>query len=321
MCKSRKVRGIVVVGVAVLFAGYASAQNYPNRPVRIVTAGVGGGNDFVSRLLAQGLTGALGQPVVVHNRPSGPIPMETVANALPDGYTLLAYGSAVWALQLLRSDTSFKAEKDFAPVSMVDRSPLAIIVHPSLPINSVKDLIAYAKAKPGALNYSTGASGSLSHLAPELFKSIAGVSMTRIPYSSGSAETTDLLSGRVQLSFNAGSMVPHIKSGKMKAIAVTSLQPSPLYPGLPTVAASGLAGFEAISVTGLYAPAKTPDAIIRRLNQEVVRYFGMPEPKEQLLNGIGTEAISSTPEALGAFIKTSLSVWGKVIKDAGIKAD
>ena len=307
------------LGVLTLAAGPTWAQNYPNRPIRIVTSGVGGGNDFVARLVAQGFTGSLGQQVIVENRGSGVQPGDVVAKAAPDGYTLLVGSGGLWLLPLMQPAPT-DILRDFAPISLLARAPTILVVHPSLAVTSVKELIAMAKAKPGALNYSTGATGSTSHLAPELFKSMAGVSMVRIPYKSGASEIADLIGGQVQLTFGtAASVMPHVKSGKLRALAVTSLQPSSMFPGLPAVAET-LPGYALGSVYGLLAPEKTPVAIIKRLNQETARFVSRPETQERLLT-TGVEAVSSAPEAFTAQIKTDVARLGKVIKDAGIKAD
>jgi tripartite-type tricarboxylate transporter receptor subunit TctC len=314
-------RIVSVLGCALLttFVTATHAQNYPNRPIRLVTSGVGGGNDIIARVLAQAMAAGLGQPVIVENRGSGVQPGDVVAKAIPDGYTLLAGSGGLWQLPLLQpAPTSIFT--DFAPISLLARAPVILVVHPSVAATSVKELIALAKAKPGVLNYSTGATGSTSHLSPEMFKAMAGISMVRIPYKSGATEIADLIGGQVQLAFGtAASVMPHVKSGKLRALAVTSAQPSAMYPGLPTIAET-LPGYAMGSIYGLLAPAKTPVAIIKRLNQEVVRFVGLPETRERLLS-IGVEAVSSTPEEFTTQIKSDVARIGKVIKDAGIKAD
>ena len=308
------------VGLTLMSAVSAHAQSYPTRPVRFVTAGVGGGNDFVARLIAQGISGPLGQPVIVDNRPGvSTIPGQVVSQSQPDGYTVLVYGPGVWLSQFLRSDVPYDVEKDFASVSIVDRSPLLLVAHPALPVTSVKDLISYAKAKPGALNYSTGATGSSSHLAPELFKYMAGVNIVRVPYKSGAQEIIDLVAGQVQLAFSTGAAAPHAKSGKLRALAHTGDQPSALYPGLPTVA-STVPGYRAVSFTAMFVPAKTPTAVIKRLNEETVRFLSTADAKDRLFSN-GAEAAGSTPEELTTAVRAEVARWGKVIKEAGIKTD
>jgi tripartite-type tricarboxylate transporter receptor subunit TctC len=311
---------LLLGGVLLCNAASLLAQAYPTRPVRIVTAGIGGGNDFVARLIAQGISGPLGQPVIVDNRPgASSIPGTVVAQSQPDGHTILIYGAGVWLSQFLRDDVTYDVERDFAPVTMLDGSPLLLVVHPSMPVNSVKDLIAYAKAKPGALNFSTGGTGSSSHLSAELFMYMTGTKMVRIPYASGSQEILDLVGGQVQLTFSTGAAAPHVKSGKLRALAHTGDQPSTLYPGVPTVA-SAVPGYRAGAVTGMFVPAKTPAAVIKRLNEETVRYLKTPEAKERLF-GAGTEPIGNSPEEARATVRTEVARWGKVIKELGIKTN
>jgi tripartite-type tricarboxylate transporter receptor subunit TctC len=299
-------------------AAQVIAQTYPARPIRIVTAEVGGANDIPAREIAHKLAAPLGQPVIVENR-SGVISIETAAKAVPDGYTVLFIGSAMWLAPLLRDKVSYDPVKDFSPVTLAVSSPNILVVHPSVPVNSVKDLIALAKAKPGALNYASGSAGTITHLAAELFKAMAGVNIVRIPYKGGGPAIIGLIGGQVQLMFaSAGSVTTAIKSGKVKGIAVTTAKPSVLAPGLPTIAASGLPGYEAATPYGMLAPAKTPPAVIQRLNREVVRVLNDQELKERLLNG-GAETVGNTPEQFAATIRSEMKMWGKVIKDGGIR--
>lgn len=312
---------IVVIMIAGMGNAYAQTPAaYPSKPVRFVTAGVGGGNDFVSRLIGQGITGALGQSVVVDNRPGvSTIPGQVVASSPPDGYTVLVYGPGTWLSQFLRKNVPYDVERDFVPVAILDRGPLLVVVHPSVPAKSTKELIALAKARPGELNYSTGGTGSTSHLAPELFKYMSGVNMVRVPYKSGSQEIIDLVAGEVQLTFSGGRAAPYAASGRLRAIAHTSDQPSTLYPNVPRVADT-IPGYRAVSFTGMFLPAKTPDAIVRRLNQEVVRYLRTPEARERLA-AEGAEPVGSTPDELRTAVKTETERWGKIIKAAGIQPD
>ena len=307
----------ILFGLTVLGIEAVSGQTYPSKPVRIVTAGVGGGNDVISRVMASGLSGPLGQQVLVDNRPTRVLP-DVVAKSPPDGYTLMLFSGGLWLLPFM-ANVNYDPVKDFAPITLVARSPLVVVVHPSLPVKSIKELIALAKARPGQLNFSTGGSGSSSHLAPELFKHMTGVNMVRIPYKSGSAELNDLLGGQVQLSFGtAGTVAPHVKSGRLRALAVTSPRPSALFPGFPTVAASGLSGYEFGSIYGMFTPAKTPEAVIRRVHQESARFLNTTDAKEKLLS-TGVEAVGSSPEEFAAVIKSEMARMGKVIKDAGIR--
>ncbi len=300
-------------------AGMVWGQEYPNKPVRIVLGPAGSGDDFTTRIVAQGISGPLGQPVIVDNRGSGIIAAELVSKATPDGYTLHLNGSAFWNNPLLRQ-VRYEVN-DFSPISLIERSVFIVAVHPSVPFKSVKELIDAAKAKPGQLNYSSGATGASAHLASELFKSMAGVNIVRVAYKGGGAAITGLLGGEVQMSiFDATLIMPHAKAGKLRALAVTTAQPTALVPGLPTVSASGLPGYEAAGLLGIYAPAKTPVAVINRLNQEIVRVLNLPDVKEKFFNA-GVEVVGSSPQEFAATIKSESAKIAKVIKDAGIKAD
>jgi tripartite-type tricarboxylate transporter receptor subunit TctC len=258
--------------------------------------------------------------VIVVNYPSGFIPGETVAKAPPDGYTLLSIASNLWLGPLMQK-TPYDPVRDFSPLTMAASSPLILAVHPALPVKTVKEFIALAKSRPGELNYATGATGSGGHLSAELFKAMAGVDMVRIPYTSGSARMAALMSGEVQLEFVAtGAVAPHVKSGRLRPLAVTGAERSVLAPGLPTIAASGVPGYESASTYAIFAPAKTPASLISRLNQEIVRVLYAGDAKDRLFNS-GMEAVGSSPEKLAATIKSEMSRMGKVIKDAGIKTE
>lgn len=297
----------------------AFAQAYPTKPIRIVTGGTGGGGDFISRLLASGLAVTLGQQVIVDNR-GGVVPGEIVSQAAPDGYTLLCYPGSLWIGPLLQK-TPYEPLKDFAPVSMVVRSPSILVVHPSLPVRSVKELVALAKAKPGALNYSAAGTGGATHLSAELFKAMAGVDIVLIPYKGAGAALTDVIGGQVHMTFgSAASVAPHMKSGRLRSLAVTSAQPSPLMPGLPTIAASGVPGYDSVQNIGLFAPVKTGEPIISRLNLEIIRMLRRSEMTEKLF-AAGVESVGSSPGELAAVMKQEISRFGKVIRDAGIHAE
>ena len=302
-------------------ASAACCQPYPNRPVRIVTAGVGGSSDFVSRVIAQAISGPLGQQVIVDNRPSGVISGEVVAKSPPDGYILLVSSNTLWIQAFLRGTAPYDTVRDFAPVSLTNRQPNLVIVHPSLPVRSVRELIALAKTRPGELNYAAGAIGSADHLAAELFKSMARVDMVGIFYKTGAARMADLVGGHVQLSFStSGTVMPHVKSGRLRALAVTSAEPTPLAPGIPTVASAGVPGYEAIQILGVFAPGKTPTTLISRLHQEIVHALNQPEVRERFLNS-GVDTVGSSPEQFAAVIKTDMAKWEKLIKATGIRAE
>jgi len=304
---------------AAFCAGLAAAQPYPSKVVRIQTTEAGGYPDAVARLVAQGLSTSLGQQVIVENRAIAAV--DVVAKAPPDGYTLLFYTSVLWLSPYLRDGLTWDPVRDFAPVMLATNSPNIVVVHPSLPVKSMRELIALAKARPGELNYSTSSPGSGNHLAAELFRVMADVKVVRINYKGTGSALNSLASGEVQLSFpSAGSVMPHLRAGRMRALAVTSAQPSALAPDLPTVAAAGLPGYEATAYNGLLAPAKTPAAIIAKLNQEAVQTVRRAEVRERIVNG-GGEVVAGTPEEFTATIRLEMAKWGKLIRDAGIRGE
>ena len=311
--------GALTASSVLLGAGAACAQNYPVKPVRILTAEPGGGLDFQARLIAQGLAGYLGRQVIVENHGGGVFAAEIIAKAPPDGYSLLFYGSNVWLAPFLSSNVPWDPEKDFAPITMAVRSPNLVVVHPALPVKSVQELIVLAKARPGELNYASGSAGSSPHLAAELFKFMAGVNIVRIPYRGNALGYTDVIRGQVQLIFpTASSVAPHLQSRRLRPLAVTTAQPSALFPDLPTVAASGLPGYELATITGMFAPAGTPAALISRLNQETVKVLASAEVKERFFK-VGVETAGSTPQEFAATIKSEMSRLGRIIRDAGIR--
>ncbi len=316
--------GAWVLSFLVMIGGAAVwAQEYPSKPIRIITGDAGGAVDFTARVIALGITSPIGQQVIVENRggAGGAIAIGSVARAAPDGYTVLAYSSAVWIVPLLQDKVAWDPLTDFSPVTMADKSPGIVVVHPSLPARTVKELIALAKARPGALNYASVGSGSHPHLATELFNSMAGVHIVHVPYKGTAPGVNDLISGQVQMMIAVVSAaVPHVKSGRLRALAVTSLQPSALLPGLPTVAESGLPGYESIQMFGIYVPAKTPAGAVAKLNQEIVRTLHRTDTKEKLL-AVGLEVVGDTPEQFAATIKADMAKMGKVIRDAKIRAD
>ena len=308
---------LLALAAALGWSGAACGQAYPAKPIRIVVTGVGSGGDFAARLIAQGVSPALGQQIIVDNRGSGNLPAEIVAKSPPDGYTLCLSASPLWITPFLRP-TPYDPVKDFAPVTLVVTAPNILVVHPSLPVKSVKELIGLVRARPGALNYATSGIGGSSFLSAELFKSMARADMVRINYKSGGLAITELMSGEVQLYFaNAGNAAPHMKSGRLRALAVTSAKPSPLLPELPTVAAGGLAGYEIVSVQGIFAPARTPEAVIARLNQEIVPFLRRADTREKFF-AAGMEPLGSPPAALADTVKSEMGRLGKVIKAAGI---
>jgi tripartite-type tricarboxylate transporter receptor subunit TctC len=298
-----------------------ASQTYPAKPIRDVTAEPGGGNDLTARTRGQPIAGRLGQPWVIDNRggAGGLIAAEIVVRAPPDGYTLLVYAGNVWTIPLLQPNARYDPQRDFAPITWAARSPNTLVVHPSLPVKSVQELIALARAKPGQLTYGAGGTGASSHFAAELFKSMTKTDILRVTYRGNGPALTDLVAGNIQVMFvPSGGAAPHVKSGRLRAIAVTSAEPSPLAPGLPSIASAGLPGYESIQIYGVYAPAKTPDAIVRRLNEAIVAVLQTPEVRERFLN-VGVETVGSTPGELAAAMKTDMARLRKLIKEANIR--
>ena len=306
---------------AVLISGAAAAaDDYPVRPVRIVTSEAGGGNDVQARVVARGLSASLGQQVIVENRPSGVIPGDIVAKAQPNGYTLLLYNNTLWIGPLLQK-TPYDPLKDFAPITVVARGPNVLVVSAALPVKSVAELVALARAKPGALNYASSGVGASNHLAAELFKFMAGVDIVRIGYKGAAQGLNDVIAGQVQVMFpTAGAAAAIVKSGKVRGLAVTSAEPSPLIPGLPTVAAAGLPGYESIAIYGMFAPAGTPRALVSRLHAEIARVLEAPEARSLFVK-LGMEVVASSPAELTATLKSEMGRMTQVIKAAGIRSE
>jgi len=308
---------LIVLGALLLptAAAWSASATYPSRPIRIVTSEPGGGNDILARIMAEGINNSLSQRAIVDNR--GIVAAEIAARAAPDGHTLLVYGSNIWLTPFLRNKVAWDPIKDFAPVILAVQLPNILVAHPTLAAKSVKDVIALAKAKPGELNYAAGTIGVSPHLAAELFKALAGVNITMVPYKGGGPALNGLIGGETQIMFpNAGAVMPHIRSGRVRGLAVSTAKPSALVPDLPTIA-STVPGYETMAVIHMFAPAKTPVAIIDVLNRETARTLNKPEIKERLFN-IGAEVVASTPAQLGAYMRADMEKMGKVIKDAGI---
>ncbi len=307
------------LGLLALAAGEAAAQDFPIKPIRILTADAGGGNDLAARLIAQGIAGSLGQNVIVENRPAN-IAGEFVAKAPHDGYILLLTSSSFIVAPLMQK-VPYDPVSDFLAISLATTSPNVLVVHPSVPAKSVKDLVALAKARPGELNYGSGPNGTSSHLAAELFKAMAGINIVRISYKGGGPAVNALIAGEVQVMLGTtGTTLPHVRTGRLRALAVTSAEMSPLAPGLPTVTAAGVPGYQSVSFNGLFAPARTPAVVINRINQELVRFLKTPEARERLLNA-GMDPVASSPEQFAAMIKSEMATMGKVIRDAGIRTE
>jgi tripartite-type tricarboxylate transporter receptor subunit TctC len=277
----------------------------------------------LARLIAQKLSESWGQPVNVDNRPgaSGNLGTEIVARSAQDGYTILMVVNTHAVNASLFSKLPFDPVRDFAPVILTATTANILVVHPSVPARSVQDLIALAKAQPGKLNYASGGSGTTSHLAAELFKTMTGVDMVHVPYKGGGAAYADLLSGQVQLYFvGIPGTVQYLKAGKLRALGVTASRRSPAAPEVPTIAESGVPGFNATTWWGILAPAGTPQAIISRLDQEVGRILRQPDLRANL-DEQGFESVASTPEGFGQFIRAEIDLWAKAVKVSGARAD
>jgi len=303
----------------------AQAQSYPNKPIRLVCPfPPGGAVDIASRATAHTLSQLLGQPVTVDNRPGagGNIGAEITAKSAPDGYTLLMTTSGIMGINpALYSKLPFDPIKDFAPISMLVSLNNVLVLHPSVPAKSVQEVIALAKAQPGKLTYASSGNGTSIHLSGELFKSMTGVDMLHIPYKGSSPAVTDLLAGQVNMMFdNIPSSLPHIKAGKLRALAVTGSKRSQLLPDLPTIAEAGVPGYDSYVWFGVVAPAGTPPEIIARLNAALVKTAATPEFRDRLTSQ-GYDVLSSTPEQMAVSIRGEITKWGKVVKASGAKVD
>ena len=301
-----------------------SAIGYPTKPVRLVVPWPpGGGTDVFARVIGQKLGERLGYTVVVDNRPgaSGNVGAEMVAKLPPDGYTIMLATITLATNPSMYKTLNFEPLKDFAPITLVAGVPHVLVVSPTLAANSVKDLIALAKAEPGKLNYASAGNGSPFHLAAELFKSLTGTTIVHVPYQGGGPAITAVIGGQVQLTFgNLVAVLPLVKGGKLKALGVTGATRSAAAPDLPTIAEEGVRGYDFSSWFGFFAPGKTPKAVIAKLNQEIVHILKTPEMKNRLTQD-GADVIASTPQEFSAYLASETRKWEQVIKQAGIRAD
>jgi tripartite-type tricarboxylate transporter receptor subunit TctC len=312
-----------LTAIALATALGAVAADYPTRPVRIVvTYAPGGSTDVVARLLAQQLVEILGQQVVIDNRggAGGIIGTDIAAHAAPDGYTLLFGTSAGLMINpLIQKKLPYDVGRDFAPVSLIVVNPQILVAYPGLAAKTVADVIKLAKMKPGQINYASPGVGSPNHMGMELLKAMAGIDLVHVPYKGGAPAVTDLIAGQVQLLFNSmPSVLPHVKSGRLKALAIGSATRSPAAPDIPTVAESGVPGFEYVTWYGLFAPSKTPRAIVGRLHEAVVKALGRPELDHQLRTQ-GSEPRPTTPDELVKFMRAEHARWEKVVRTVGIE--
>ncbi len=312
--------------VAASTCGNALAQPaaYPNRPLRFIVPYAAGGNgDIVSRIIAQKLITQIGQQIVIDNRggAGGNIGAELAARAAPDGYSIMLGTNTHVINMSLFAKLGYDIQRDFAPISLATSAPMVLIIHPSLPAKTVKEFIALAKANPTKLNFGTGGSGSSAHVITELFKSMAGVQLTHVAYKGVAQATTDLIAGQIQVQFNSTSTaLAHVQAGRVRALAVSTAARSSAAPGLPTIAESGLPGFDASIWQGVFAPAKTPADIVTRLNREIVAVLGASDVKEQL-RVQGLDTLPSTAEQFALFVREEIAKWAKVIKVSGAKAE
>ena len=315
---------VVLLIVALTGAASATAQNYPARPVRlIVPSSPGGGTDISARIIAPKLSEYLGQQVVVENRPGAGtmIGGEAAARSAPDGYTLLMGISTLAINPAIYRKVPYDALKDFAPISQAVALPNVLVAHPSLPVKTVRELVAFSKARPGQINFASAGLGTSPHLSMELFLSMTGLKMVHVPYKGSGPGVTDLVAGHVPLMMpNMLSALPHIKSGRLRALGVTSAKRASRASDIPTLAEAGVPGYEAVQWYGVLAPAGTPRAIITRLHAEVVRVLRQPDIKERFLSD-GAEPVGSSPEEFAAFIRAETAKWAQVIKDAGLRPE
>lgn len=310
---------ITVMGFALAQPRAVHGQDFPGKTARIVASQAGGGGDFVARVIAQSLTKSFKQQVVVENRGGGVIAGELVAKSPPDGYTMLLYGNTFWLLPLMRAHMPYDPHRDFLPVAMTTRAANFLVVHPSLPVKSLKELLALARARPGDLNYASAAPGTVNHLAAELLRYMGKVNIVRISYRGSASALTSVISGDTQLMFApTAAAKPQIDARRVRPLAVSTQKRSPVYPNIPTIAEAGLPGFQAVSVHGVFVPARTPGAIVAHLQREIARALAQPDSKEKLAR-VGVDPVGSTTGEFKAFIDDEVARLGKVIREAGIR--
>jgi tripartite-type tricarboxylate transporter receptor subunit TctC len=320
-------KSISITAIALLALAWMSgavAQAYPTKPVRMIVAvPPGGPADTLARLVGPRLSEALGQTVVIDNRPgaNGIIAYETAARSTPDGYTFVAVAAGVAINPSLYRKVPYDPIKDFAPITLGITVPNILVVHPSVKAGSVKELVALAKATPGKLTFASAGNGTSGHLALELFRLTTAIDVIHVPYKGGGPALADVMGGQVQALFSiALAATPQVKAGRLRALAISSANRSPVAPDLPTIAELGLPGFEVVGWFGWLAPAKTPPGIVDRLHTEIVKVLAMPEVKQRLLSQ-STEPVGNSPAQFAAFIKSEHAKWGKVIRDANVRVD
>ena len=319
------VQRLLAVTISGAIASACFAQSYPAKPIRIIVPFVPGGpTDIQARWAGQHLNNAFGQSVIVDNRggAGGTIGSEVAAKSPPDGYTILIGTSSTHAVApSLYSKLGYDPVRDFAPVTLIANATILLVVHPSVPAKDVRQLIALAKRQPNALSFASSGNGGISHLVGEHFKSVAGIEMLHVPYKGDTPALIDLASGQVHLMFGtAVSFLPYVKSRRLNALAVTNPKRSPIVPDVPTVAESGLAGFEALQWFGVLAPAGTPRELVTRLNGDIIKTLRLPDVRERMA-ALGAEVVGSSPEQFASFQKADAAKWAKVVKESGAKID
>ena len=323
-CGALAVAALVAGTAPAAFAQSPAAQTFPTKPIRlIVPFPPGGGTDITARAIALKLSERWGQQVVVDNRPgaNGTIGVDITAKSAPDGYTLTMISSSHAVNVSLYAKLPYDLVNDLAPVTQATAQPYSLVVNPSVPAKSVKELIALANAKPAALNYGSSGTGGLSHLSGALLASLAGINLTHIPYKGGNPAMIDVIAGQIQMLFGTLLLTsPHVKAGKLRALAVTTARRAAAAPELPTMMEAGVAGYEVAQWYGVLAPAKVPPAIIGKLNKEIARILHEPDVKPRLAAD-GSDAVGSTPEQFGAHIRSEVAKWAKIVKRIGLKAE
>jgi len=313
-----------IVGSMAGGAAPVSGQDYPQRPIRLLVGFTpGGSTDLVGRLVAAKLSERLGQQVVVDNRAgaSGIIAAEIVSKSQPDGYTLLVSGSSISIVGSLYKDTKFDVQRDLEPLALVATTPYVMVAHPSIGVKTVAELIAYAKPRPGKISWGASTPGTVQHLSGEMFKRIAGIDMVFIPYKGTGAMMPDILGGRLQVAIdNVLVLAPHVKTGTLTALAVTTAKRTPILPEVPSLAESGLAGFDTSGWFSMYCAPKTPAHIVKKLNAEILAIVNLPDVRDRLLT-FGATPLPGTPDDLRGQLAREVPAWRKVITEAGLKAE
>jgi tripartite-type tricarboxylate transporter receptor subunit TctC len=319
MAAQRKILVTFIAAMLIVVAHPVTAQTYPNKPIRfIVGFAPGGPNDIIARIVSQKLSETVGVPVPVDNRPGADsmIGTQLAARAAPDGYTIAMISASAAIHPSVYTNIPYDIVKDFSHIAVLASGAFVVVVNPTLPAKSIKELIALAKARPGQLNFASSGAGGTLHLSGELFKSLAHVNMNHIPYKGGAPAITDVVTGQVELMFSPIAIaMPHVRAGKLRPLAVTAAKRWPALPELPTVAESGLSGYEATGWYGVVAPARTPEPVVTRLNQEIVKLLRTPDVRQQL-SSFDLEPVGSSPEQMTSHLKAELVKWAKVVRDA-----